>query len=261
MKTTTKEIAELAGLFAADGSMQKGHISFWGNIREDREYYDNVIRPLFKKAFDIEVRPHEKASNSVYGFYVCKKRVIKFFNEDLGFPYGKKTYTVRVPKRILRSSDLEILSSFLRGFSDGDGNLNFGKKYGKCQKILKIINTYPRIHLTSVSVPLIDDLSFLLSQLDINHTISKIRARKSNESDSRRIEIRGKPRVKKWMEIVGFSNPVQTTRYEIFKKHDFVPVYTTLIQRKAILRGEIDPWSFYPSWVRSLAWIGHKKTV
>lgn len=70
----TQEISELAGLFAADGSMQKEHICFWGNITEDKEYYNNVVKGLFKKAFQIRINLHEKKSNSVYGFYVCDKK-------------------------------------------------------------------------------------------------------------------------------------------------------------------------------------------
>ena len=36
----TSEIAELAGIFAADGFMQKYHICFWGNPKSDKEFYD-----------------------------------------------------------------------------------------------------------------------------------------------------------------------------------------------------------------------------
>src|SRR3989344_3373733 len=119
------EIAELAGIFAADGSMQKQHICFWGNITEDKKYYDTIIVPLFRKAFSIEIKPHEKASNSVYGFYVCKKEVIKFFNENLKFPIGCKTYTVRVPAVIRDSKNPKIWCAFIRGFTDSDGTLSF----------------------------------------------------------------------------------------------------------------------------------------
>ncbi len=61
------------------------------------------------------------------------------------------------------------------------------------------------------------------------------------------------------MEIIGFNNPVQQTRYEIFKKYGFVPAHTYLQQRKEILEGKIDPWIFYPEWARSLAWIGRQE--
>ena len=79
----TMELAELAGLFAADGSMQQKHLCFWGNISEDRDYYDFVIKKLFIEAFNINVRLHEKKSNSVYGFYICDRKVLVCFNKYL----------------------------------------------------------------------------------------------------------------------------------------------------------------------------------
>jgi len=55
-----ENIAELAGAFAADGSMRKAHLCMWGNISEDREYYDQVICPLIDKEFGIIPRVHPK---------------------------------------------------------------------------------------------------------------------------------------------------------------------------------------------------------
>ncbi len=257
MNKITPEIAELAGIFAADGSMQKEHICFWGNMIEDRKYYDIVIKDLFRKAFGIEVNPHEKASNSVYGFYVCKKKIIESFRE-LGFPVGSKTYTVRIPPIIRNSKDTKVLSAFIRGFSDGDGTLSFDKRYGTAQKILKNIHTYPRIILVSVSSGLINDISTLLYRLNINHAVYRSKSRNSNEHDAYRINIKGKERLRTWMKIIGFNNPIQVTKYEIFKKHGFVPVNTSLSQRERILEGIINPWDFYPEWTRSLAWIGRQ---
>ena len=95
----TKEFAEILGMFAADGSMQDEHICIWGNIYEDKEYYDEVVCPLFSKVFNKKVIAHEKKSNSVYGFYICDKEIIQKFKE-MGFTRNK-TYTVRVPKEIM----------------------------------------------------------------------------------------------------------------------------------------------------------------
>ncbi len=262
MKNITPETAELAGIFAADGSMQREHICFWGNITEDKDYYDNIIEKLFGIAFNIQINPHEKKSNFVYGFYICKKEIIKYFNETLGFPIGSKTYSVRVPKIIMESENQKIWGSFIRGFSDGDGNLNFDKRYGKnYQEILKIIHTYPRIHLKSVSSDLIKDISILLERLRIKHTIHEIPSKKINEKNAFVIQIKGKKRLEEWMKTIGFNNPVQQTRYEIFKKHGFVPVNVSLSKRREILEEKINPWDFYPEWARSLDWIGRQDTL
>jgi hypothetical protein len=242
----TVESAELAGIFAADGSMQKQHISFWGNITEDKDHYNQTIKRLFRAAFQIDINPHEKASNSVYGFYVCDKKVIKYFNEFLGFKFGNKTYTVQIPNVIMKSENPEIWSAFIRGFCDSDGSLNFDKRRGKCRDLLKIIHTYPRIQIKSASPHICSDISILLNRLSINHIVCRINSRKPNEKDQTLVQISGKKRLEDWINKVGFNNPVNQTRYEIFKKHGFVPPRTTIAQRKDIIAGFIDPWKFYP---------------
>lgn len=255
MEQITPEVAEIAGIFAADGSMQKEHICFWGNITEDKDYYDNIIKGLFRKAFGIEVRPHEKKSNSVYGFYICNKEIIEFFNKTLGFKFGNKTYTVRIPEIVINSKNPRVWGAFVRGFCDCDGSLNFDKRYNTCQEILKTIHTYPRIQIKSVSHELIKEISKLLVRLKLEHTSCTLRSKKENEMDCGLIELKGEKRLEHWMEFVGFDNPVQQTRYEIFKRYGFVPINTSLSQRKEILKGSVNPWDLYPKWTRSLAWI------
>ncbi|MDP3918359.1 MAG: LAGLIDADG family homing endonuclease, partial [Nanoarchaeota archaeon] len=195
----TPEIAKIAGLFAADGSMQKNHICFWGNITEDKDFYDNILKPLFFKAFDININPHIKISNSVYGFYICNRKVINFFNNDLSFPFGSKTYSVEVPEIILKSKDPIIWQNFISGYLAGDGCLNFDKIYGPgYQEIRQIIHTYPRIQLTSVSPQLISGSSVMLNKLGIKHFIYKIKKNKSNEKDAFRLQVSGVERLEEW---------------------------------------------------------------
>jgi hypothetical protein len=73
----TPELAEVLGIFAADGSMQDSHLCMWGNIKEDKEYYDTIVCPLFSKIFNKNITAHEKKSNSVYGFYLCRKSAVE----------------------------------------------------------------------------------------------------------------------------------------------------------------------------------------
>lgn len=257
-KTITPEMSEIAGIFAADGSMQKEHICLWGNIHADRGLYDNVLKTLFLKEFDIEVRPHEKRSNSVYGFYVCNKMVIEKFR-NLGFPIGKKTYSVKVPEIIYNSKNKEVMGAFIRGFFAGDGCLNFDKKRGKAQKILKIIHTYPRLQIKCVSRTLVEQLKNMLIKIGLTSFIGEKKSKKENECTSYMLEIDGAERLDRWVKEIGFSNPNHSTRYEIFKRWAFVPSNTTYAQRLSILKGELDPWSFYPKWVRGLVWIRRQR--
>jgi len=245
----TSELSELAGIFAADGSMQKNHICFWGNPKADRDFYDKHIKELFLKAFNINIRPHEKQSNFVYGFYVCNRKIIYFFNKVLGFPIGKKTYSVEVPSIIYQNSDKSIVRAFLRGFCAGDGCLNFDKRYGKHRKILRIIHTYPRIQIKCVCKKLIYQLSDMLNRLDIDNFVSRKPSKKKNEVDGYMVQVSGKPRLDKWIKEIGFSNANHSSRYKLFKKYGFVPPNTSYEERIKMLKGEILPWSFYKSLV------------
>ncbi len=200
MDEITAETAELAGIFAADGSMQKEHICFWGNPEADRLFYDERLKKLFRKAFNVEIRPHEKESNFVYGFYVCNKKVVRFFNEVLGFPIGNKTYSVKVPDKIYKSNEESIVASFIRSFFAGDGCLNFDKRYSKDQRILKIIHTYPRLQIKSVSKNIIDQLSKMLNDLAIRNFVSDKPSKNKNEVDSYMLQISGKAMLERWVE-------------------------------------------------------------
>ncbi|MBW2995141.1 hypothetical protein KY312_02220, partial [Candidatus Woesearchaeota archaeon] len=237
--------------------MQKNHICFWGNPESDRNFYDKEIKNIFKKSFNIEIKPYDKTSNGVYGFYICNKKIIAFFKKILEFPIGKKTYSVKIPEAIFKNK--KIVRFFIKGFFAGDGCLNFDKRYANDQKILKIIHTYPRIQIKCVSLKIITQMAEILDELNIKNFISKKVSKKNNEKDSYMLQISGKVMLEKWATEIGFANKNHSSKYEIFKKHGFVPPNTSFEERMKILKGELDPWSFYPKWSRSLVWIRRQK--
>ena len=238
---------------------KKSIFVFGGNPDSDREFYDKRLAYLFLKSFGISIRPHEKLSNSVYGFYVCRKEIINLFNKTLGFPIGKKTHSLKVPTIIYLNKDKDILAGFIRGFFAGDGCLNFDKRYANDQKILKIIHTYPRLQIKCVSKKLIEQLSSMLTKLRIRNFISIKKSKKKNEVDSYMLQVSGVNMLEKWVRDIGFSSSNHSTRYEIFKKVGFVPSNTSYDVRLRILKGKVDPWSFYPRRTRSLVWIRRQK--
>lgn len=239
----TPELAEVLGIFAADGSMQDNHICMWGNISEDKEYYDKIVCPLFSKVFNKKVVAHEKRSNSVYGFYICNKKAVEFL-KNFGFS-KRKTYSVEVPKIILENSDNKILSAFIRGFSDCDGGFSLMKRKGKYSNFKLRYNTYPRISIISVSGNIIEGLSNMLKKLEVKHTLYIEKSKRSTDKDSHRITIRGTERIEDWMKKIGFNNPAQTSRYLVWKKFGFCPPKSTIEQRQLILSDKLNPCSLY----------------
>jgi intein/homing endonuclease len=237
----TKELAEILGMFAADGCLQNDYICMWGNITEDKNYYDKIVCPLFSKTFNRKVIAHAKKSNSVYGFYICDKKIVKIF-EELGFS-NNKTYNVKAPKIILKNNDDKIIASFVRGYADCDGCLYFQRRRGKYKEFKLKHNTYPKIEMDSVSQKMAQDISYLLDKLNIPHTINISHSKKDNEKPKHRVMIRGPPRVELFLSKISFNNPAQHSKYLIWKKFGMCPIRTTLEQRKLILKSKLDPFS------------------
>lgn len=239
----TEEFSEILGMFAADGCLQNEYICMWGNIYQDKDYYDKIVCPFFSKVFDKKVMAHEKKSNSVYGFYLCSKKVVKLFRE-LGFS-NNKTYNVKIPQIILNSKDKKIYAAFIRGYADCDGCIDFLKRKGKYKSFKLKYNTYPRIHISSVSDKIMKQISYLLNKLNIEHTYYYRKPREMNEKMATVIVIRGQKRIEIFMKKIGFNNPGHYTKYLIWKKFGMCPPKTILEQRKLILKNQISPFSFY----------------
>ena len=184
-----------------------------------------------------------KPSNSVYGFYICKPLIIKFFNEILEFPFGKKTYTVRVPTKVLENQYL--YTSFIRGFADNDGGIYFGKRKAGYSKFKQTRHTYPRICLTSVSREIMEQIKGMMDKLDIECTLVWNKPGKKQRVPYYRIFIRGDRRVRKWMELIGFNNPCHLTKVRIWERFGFCPPFTNVMQRKEILEDQRDVREWY----------------
>ena len=57
--------------------------------------------------------------------------------------------------------------------------------------------------------------------------------------------LRGSNQVDMWMDKIWSSNPVNMTKYLVWKRFGFCPPRTTLHQRKRILSGELNPHIVY----------------
>lgn len=239
----SKTLSEVAGMFAADGCLQPGYVCMWGNIYQDKDYYNLFVSYLFEKEFNVSLNLHEKKSNSVYGFYLCRRKLVKFFNEELGFPIGSKTYVVEVPKLIIESKNKDLYTSFIRGFFDCDGCLSFDRRRPR-SLFNRTFHVYPRVQIKCASKKIIWQMSDILKFLEIHNTVTIMKSRKSNEVDQYQININGSY-IESFVKKIGFRNPVHITKYLIWKKYGFCPTKTTLEQRRNILKGNLDPYKLY----------------
>lgn len=108
------DLAEICGIHAGDGYLRnQGHhreLDISGNV-EEKEYYDSHVVPLFERFFGLRIVARFFPGRNTYGFVVRDKAVIEFMH-SMGFPYGEKSKTVRIPSFILESTDLRLSYSF-----------------------------------------------------------------------------------------------------------------------------------------------------
>lgn len=244
----TPQISEICGIHVGDGYLRnKDHrkeLDISGSIEEE-EYYDNRVIPLFEEVFKITIKGRFFPHRNTYGFVIRDLKIIEFMHK-LGFPYGKKTLTVKIPRSILKTNNKQIIRSFLRGFFDTDGSISFKKSYGNYKYFKRTYHYYPRITFSTVSRPLVKDLILLLNKLNINF-YKVLYKHKNNElwNKSFKFYICGVKSLNRWVKEVGFRNHCKYSRYLIWKKFGFCPSNTTYKQRKDILIGKLDPYLFY----------------
>lgn len=241
MVSITPELAEICGIHAGDGYLRirkngKIELDITGNI-EEKTYYDDHVILLFNQFFGLNLNGRNYTKGS-YGFVTTNPQ-FKILNE-LGFPFGKKSLVVRVPTLIFESEDKLIYSGFLRGLFDSDGHIGFRKCYGKYKSFKTHFHHYPFISLTTISLKLAEEVSFMLKELGINNFVSIYSPRKLNENTTYKIIINGVKRVNLWMNLIGSKNPVKLSRYLVWKKFGFCPTNLSLQQREDILNNKLD---------------------
>lgn len=237
------EIAEICGIHAGDGYLRNDgrriELDLSGSP-EEKIYYDEHVIPLFSKAFGIKIEGRYFPHRNTYGFVIRDLKIVEKIH-NLGFPYGKKTYVVKIPEFILESENLTTKKLFLRGFFDTDGSLTFDKRYSENYSLFRRKHhTYPRLILVTVSNSLFIDMQKILNDIGISFWKDTYIPKSKKEGKKFRIWIRGK-NVEKWMEIIGSKNPIKLSRFDIWKRHGFCPPKTTFKERIGIISDSIDP--------------------
>jgi hypothetical protein len=243
------ELAELCGAFLGDGWIEsrKSVMYIAGDIREDKEYFDLHLGPLFSREI-CEITPQLFIYWNVYGIRCCKRKAISKCI-DAGFQPGKKVYLAKIPDWIVTSEDKDLWIGVLRGIFDTDGCFYCDKSRSSPDAWRKTYHCRPEIHIVSCSEQLLLQMQCLLVKLEIDSILAihgvEGYSNARNRSRTYYLRIRKIDQVKKWFDIIGSNNPRHKTKFELWKKFGFVPPRTTLSQRKDILSGEMDPYTYY----------------
>ncbi len=242
----TPELAELMGIIVGDGhidykkykSTTAYSIYIAGSCSEDFDYYNNKINPLFLKLFNVKFSLTSRRKDELI-IRIYSKAIATFFR-DLGIKTAKKVDDSKIPNIILQSND-DIKKGFLRGIFDTEFSVMF-KKDTKGKHSRPIISTRMK------SQNIIFQLKELLENFGFSIIMYKDRYfdKRSNKFNlGYKLELAGKKNLKKYIELIKFRNPKHLTKIEIWKKFGFCPPKRTYKERLDILKGNLDPNSFY----------------
>jgi hypothetical protein len=229
------ELAYETGVHLGDGCLQAYEntndfrYTIWGS-KDEFKYYKNTLKPLLEKLYALQ-NVRLKAVSTEYTIYlrVCSKQLVLFKHKILGLPIGKKNQLTNLPTFV--KQDVNLLRQCLSGIADSDGSLTFLKKY-------KETHYYPRVTITICNKPLLIDINSQLRNLGFETTFNsrlRLDARTRRNYGHWEIHINGEKMLKKWVDEVGFRNPVQTTKYQVWEELGFCPPNTNLRQRLDIL--------------------------
>ncbi len=215
MKTPLKispELAEEIGWHIGDGSMNfyknrgklKGFYQLRGHIKDDKEHYEERIKPLFEKLFDVKLNIRKMPSTRVIGFQIWSDELVEF-KKRLNLPLGKK-FEIQIFPRLLKKTNLK--KAVLRGIFDTDGGIYLEKKNKKL---------YPRIYITTISFKLSEQLLNLFRGLGFRITrYSQLYNQKFNRQRSYILTIRGTKMFHKFMKKISPKNPKHNQKYQLF---------------------------------------------
>ena len=208
----SKELAEEVGWHIGDGSMNyynnkgkfKGLYQLRGHIEDDKEHYEQRIKPIFEKLFDKKIKIRDMPSTRVLGFQIWDCKLINF-KQSLGLPLGKK-FEIEIPPTFLEN--IELKKAVLRGIFDTDGGIYLEKKNNKL---------YPRMYITTISLKLSNQLLELFKELNLRATRH---SQKYDEYFKRQrsyiITIRGVEMFHKFIKEINPMNPKHQRKYQLF---------------------------------------------
>ncbi len=205
----TEDLAYLCGVFAGDGSINyrkskhEYSLKVVGNPKDEKEFYHLIIGPKFENVFGIfpRMKYHDKATT--YGFSVYSKTIYNYLVNFIGLPSGVKYGSLKIPE--IFYEDDKLLIAFVRGVFDTDGCISFKKR-------TKQYKDYPTISVASKSSRFIKQIVEVLQKIGfelwVQYNYKKYDSRiKAGYTIISTININGKPRLKLWMNKIGFYSP------------------------------------------------------
>src|SRR3989344_1794205 len=141
-KRLTKKLCRVIGIIHGDGNMSSSRIHITDKCLD---YHIQVLQPLFKDVFNLELNLfHDKNRNSYYS-HVKDKKVYKYLTETLEIPKGAVRKNLKIPNYIKSLQD-SLKASYISGLFDAECYIS--KRQAEisfsitCQEIFEFIKEF-----------------------------------------------------------------------------------------------------------------------
>ena len=184
------KLAELVGIILGDGSIniyeRHKRLQITMHSKDDLDYAYYIIS-LFEDLFEETPKLKFRKDEMTLDIQIFKRKVIYYFL-DLGMKKSPKRGRAIVPKLFL---DNDFSNYLLRGLFDTDGSLVVTNNNG---------TLYPRLELKICDSPMKNQIIFLLQDQGFRFGVYNV------NDHQVRIQMNGKKQLKKWINLIGFSN-------------------------------------------------------
>ncbi len=203
----TEDLCEFIGLIIGggciDGYANKSgksynHFSITGDSELDINYLTNKVPSIMQNIFGMQPKVTFRKDSQAIVLKFYSKQIFDLLTKRFGFIAGNKTYCVTIPTEILNAGEKYVFAT-IRGIFDTDGSVYLDKRrvYAK---------PYPRIVLSTTSKPLFLQLKSLLNKHFSLYVLEMAASSSKNEAPKYYLVIYGRRQMKKWRELIGFSN-------------------------------------------------------
>ena len=192
---THKQFAEfmyLLGLIYGDGSSGR-EIRITNNNPHIQNEIRNIVRSVFGK--EVKIRKYKNKASRID--LTLGKTFAKMLYRIFGLPEKAKSRSLSIPQIIFRMHN-ELIASFLQGYYDSDGSVEFGRR---------------AVSLSAVSKRVIEDIHNLLLILGV---IATYNGKKNS------LYISGS-NLEKFSEVINFRHPLKAKRLERLLKNSCMP--------------------------------------
>jgi hypothetical protein len=194
------KLAEFVGIMLGDGYIsypknQRIKISF--NSLTDKDYFDYVNKLLIELFNAKTIKEHRKTENTS-NLYLFQRQIIRFIINEVGLNPSPKWNKAIIPYWIIENK-LEL--RVLRGYFDTDGSVVITNNNGV---------VYPRLEMKICPSPMQKQFVQILKRHGFVFGVYDIGKGKI------RVQLNGKKELRKWYDLVGFSNPKHAKKALVF---------------------------------------------